>query len=406
MAGDSLQLTLSFLDTTSLSRGSLTLDAGRHAPSRPAAREKEDEPPAVPAPMPARDYRLTGDRALAGGWKARAADNLAAIRLSEQITNEHRAATPQEQKLLARFTGFGATDLANHLFRRQGEMFPSGWVELGLELETLVSREDLASLARTTQYAHYTPEYIVRAIWQALMHMGFAGGTILEPGCGTGLFFALMPEALAKQTNRTGIEMDPVTARITRLLYPNALIRGEDFTKARLPDTYDLVLGNPPFSTRQVSLEVDRTEHPSGRLSLSLHDYFIARAIERLKPGGLAAFVTSRWTLDKADPKARAHLASLADLIGAIRLPEGAMSATAGTSVVADILFLQRRAAGQAQNAILWDDLAEAVPAEDGEEALSINRYFLDHPEMVLGTHDRTSTPYGPGYTCKGLPGP
>jgi N12 class adenine-specific DNA methylase/adenine-specific DNA methylase len=405
MAGDSLQLTLSFLDTTSLSRGSLTLDAGRHAPSRPAAREKEDEPPAVPAPMPARDYRLTGDRALAGGWKARAADNLAAIRLSEQITNEHRAATPQEQKLLARFTGFGATDLANHLFRRQGEMFPSGWVELGLELETLVSREDLASLARTTQYAHYTPEYIVRAIWQALMHMGFAGGTILEPGCGTGLFFALMPEALAKQTNRTGIEMDPVTARITRLLYPNALIRGEDFTKARLPDTYDLVLGNPPFSTRQVSLEVDRTEHPSGRLSLSLHDYFIARAIERLKPGGLAAFVTSRWTLDKADPKARAHLASLADLIGAIRLPEGAMSATAGTSVVADILFLQRRAAGQAQNAILWDDLAEAVPAEDGEEALSINRYFLDHPEMVLGTHDRTSTPYGPGYTCKGLPG-
>ena len=159
----------------------------------------------------------------------------------------------------------------------------------------------------------------------------------------TGLFFALMPEALETKTTLTGVEMDPVTARIARLLHPNARIRAEDFTKARIAETYDLVIGNPPFSSRTV-----RADDPAGRLSPSLHDYFIARSIERLRPGGLAAFVTSRWTLDKADPTARTFLASMADLVGAVRLPEGAMRAAAGTDVVVDILFFQKQGAPEA----------------------------------------------------------
>ena len=189
--------------------------------------------------------------------------------------------------------------------------------------------------------------------------------------------------------------MDPITARIAKLLHPNARIRAEDFTKARIAETYDLVVGNPPFSSRTV-----RADDPAGRLSLSLHDYFIARSIERLRPGGLAAFVTSRWTMDKADPTARMFLASMADLVGAVRLPEGAMRAAAGTDVVVDILFFQKRGPDEPAKPANWIDLAEVMAAQDGEEAISINRHFVEHPDMVLGSHARTSSAYGPTYTC------
>ena len=232
---------------------------------------------------------------------------------------------------------------------------------------------------------------MVRAMWSALRRMGFSGGRVLEPGCGTGLFFALMPEVLADKTTLTGVEMDSVTARIAKLLHPNARIRAEDFTKARIAETYDLVIGNPPFSSRTV-----RADDPAGRLSQSLHDYFIARSIERLRPGGLAAFVTSRWTMDKADPTARTFLASMADLVGALRLPEGAMRATAGTDVVADILFFQKRAPDETAKRADWIDLAEVIAAEDGEEAISINRYFVEHPDMVLGSHARAFERFRP----------
>ena len=312
------------------------------------------------------------------------------------IEAEARHARPDEQERLARFTGFGASDLADRIFRRAGDAFAPAWEDLGVELEGLVSRDDLANLKRATQYAHYTPEFMIRAIWRALRRMGFDGGRVLEPGCGTGLFFALCPEALAGKLALTGVEMDPTTARIAKLLYPNARIRHEDFTKARLPELYDLAIGNPPFSDRTV-----RADDPAGELRLSLHDYFIARSVERLRPGGLAAFVTSRWTMDKVDGKARQHIAAMADLIGAVRLPEGAMHDRAGTEVVVDILFLQKRDAGTAPAGAAWDVLAEAVPAEDGETALSINRYFVEHPEMALGTHARTSSAYGPVYTLK-----
>src|SRR5208283_3752449 len=294
------------------------------------------------------------------------------------------------------FASFGAGELANNLFRRSpDEPFPKGWETLGEELERLVSPGDLASLARVTQYAHFTPEFMVRAIWRAVHCLGFSGGRVLEPGCGTGLFFALMPEALETKTTLTAIEMDPITARIAKLLHPNARIRAEDFTKARIAETYDLVIGNPPFSSRTV-----RADDPAGRLSLSLHDYFIARSIERLRPGGLAAFVTSRWTMDKADPTARAFIASMADLLGAVRLPEGAMRAAAGTDVVVDILFFQKRGPDEPAKPANWIDLAEVLPTQDGEETISINGAFVKHPDMVLGSHARASSAYGPTYTC------
>jgi len=398
VAQPSTQLTFSLFETTSLSTG-LTLDSIEPAP-RLLAIDDEDEPPPLPPPTKPTNFRLDGDRGFSRGWKARAADNLAAMRLAAELDAAGRPATVPEQQILGRFIGFGAQELADNLFRRTGEGFKPNWDDLGHALEALVSREELASLARATQYAHYTPEFIVRAIWRFLERAGFKGGSILEPGCGTGLFFVLMPASIAASSSLTGIEMDATTARIARLLYPEAWIRREDFTKARLPERYDLAIGNPPFSDRTV-----RADDPAGKLHLSLHDYFIARSIERLQPGALGIFVTSRWTLDKLDAKARHHIAGMADLIGAVRLPEGSMMATAGTDVVIDLLVFQKRPAGAAPGPVNWDSLAEAVPEEDGEAALSINRYFLDHPEMVLGRHARTGSAYGPIYTCQPIDG-
>jgi len=379
------QLTLSLFDSTALS-GGLTLDGcmggGGLLHREPEGDDGDDTPPAAPAAarVPARNWRLSGDRALAHGWKARAADNVQAIRLAHAIAAEDRHATPDEQGALSRFTGFGASELANALFRRPGEAFRPGWEDLGTELEQIATPEQMAGLARATQYAHYTPEYIVRAIWGAVTRMGFAGGTVLEPGCGSGLFLALVPEALAAKTAFTAVEMDPCTAGIATLLHPGAWVRNEDFTKARIAETFELAIGNPPFSDRTV-----RAGDPAGKLGLSLHDYFIARSIERLKPGGLAAFVTSRFTMDKADQTARTHIAAMADLVGAVRLPAGSMLAASGTEVVVDVLLFQKRAPGAPANTIEWDSLMEVVPEEDGEQALHVNRYFAERPVMVLG---------------------
>jgi len=387
------QLTLSLFDTTAL--GGLTLGAATPRFREDAVPEPADRVEAPALRVPAHTFRLEGERALAKGWKARAADNIAAIRLLQEIEGEDRHATADEQERLSRFVGFGAGELANTLFRRAGEAFRPGWEDLGRDLERLVSPAEMSALARSTQYAHYTPEFMVRAIWSALARLGFAGGSVLEPGCGSGLFLAMMPEKVAAKSAATGIEMDPTTARIARLLYPEAWIRTEDFTKARLPETFDLVVGNPPFSDRTV-----RAEDAAGKLGLSLHDYFIARSIERLRTGGLAAFVTSRYTMDKSDPKAREHIASLADLVGAVRMPEGAMLAASGTEVVVDVLFFQRRRGDQPAGGPAWSDLVEVLPEEDGDTAVAVNRYFAENSGQVLGTHGRTTSQYGVTYTC------
>nr|WP_278116304.1 DEAD/DEAH box helicase family protein [Mesorhizobium sp. WSM4875]WIE94734.1 DEAD/DEAH box helicase family protein [Mesorhizobium sp. WSM4875] len=342
------------------------------------------------------NFHLAGDRALSKGWKDRARDNIAAIRLAAAIEADERPATPDEQAQLIRFTGFGASELANGVFRRPGVIdFRKGWHEIGSRLEDAVDESDYASLARCTQYAHFTPEFIVRAIWAGLQRLGWRGGRVLEPGIGTGLFAALMPRGLHEQVHITGVELDPVTARIARLLQPRPRIVTGDFARTELPASFDLAIGNPPFSDRIV-----RSDQAYRALCLRLHDYFIARAIALLKPGALAAFVTSAGTLDKADSAAREHMAKSADLIAAIRLPEGSFRAGAGTDVVVDILFLRKRKIGEPQCDFSWLDLEEVRAATADEGAIRVNRWFVRHPQFVLGTHELTSGPFGETYTC------
>ena len=345
------------------------------------------------------NFRLNGNRSLAKSWKDRARDNLAAIKLAALIEREQRCADPEEQAQLIRFTGFGASELANACFRRPGEAeFRKGWQEIGAELESAIAATDYASLARCTQYAHFTPEFIVRAMWKGIQQLGFRGGRVLEPGIGTGLYPALMPEGLLEVSHITGVELDPVTARIARLLQPHANIINADFAKSDLPQHFDLAIGNPPFSDRIV-----RSDPAFRKLGFRLHDYFIAKSIDRLKPGGLAAFVTSYGTLDKSDARARQHILGMADLVGAIRLPEGSFRADAGTDVGVDILFFRKRHADEAPRNKISLDTVEIAPTADNLGAIRVNRYFSYHPEMVLGTHDLTSGRFSDGdtYVCR-----
>ena len=318
------------------------------------AREKSADKHVGEAPKRGSNFHLSGSRALAKGWKARARANLDAIALAAASAAENRPATREEQARVIRFTGFGASELANNVFARPGEEgFRKGWDELGEELQASVSEADYASLARCTQYAHFTPEFIIRAIWKGLERLGWRGGRVLEPGIGTGLFPALMPEALREAAFVTGVELDPVTARIARLLQPVARIVEGDFARTDLPAHFDLAIGNPPFSDRTV-----RSDRAYRAMGLRLHDYFIARSIDLLKPGALAAFITSSGTMDKADASAREHIAKSADLVAAIRLPEGSFRADAGTDVVVDILFFRKRKPGEPQGDASWLDLA------------------------------------------------
>jgi len=361
----------------------MPLDATARAPSKPG-RERGS------------NFYLADSRGLARGWKERARDNVAAIRLAAEIEADERPATAEEQEQLIRFIGFGASDLANGVFRRPGEIdFRKGWDEIGTDLEDAVGESEYASLARCTQYAHFTPEFISRAIWSGLKRMGWRGGRVLEPGIGTGLFPALMPEPLRDVSHVTGIELDTVTARIARLLQPQARIITGDLARTELPASFDLAIGNPPFSDRTV-----RSDRAYRSLGLRLHDYFIARSIDLLKPGAFAAFVTSSGTMDKAACSAREHIAKTADLIAAIRLPERSFRADAGTDVVVDILFFRKRKAGEPEGDLSWLDSEEVRPATDDEGAIRVNRWFTRHTDFVLGSHALTSGPFGETYTC------
>jgi len=204
-----------------------------------------------------------------------------------------------------------------------------------------------------------------------------------------------MPAALRDLCHVTGIELDPVSARITKLLQPRATVLNEDFARAELKPHFDLAIGNPPFSNRAV-----RSDRAFRVLGLGLHEYFIAKSVGRLKPGGLAAFVTSSGTMDKADASARQHIPSMADLARAIRLPGGSFRTDAGTDVVVDVLFFRKRDNGEPTRGGAWLDLAEVLDATEDDGTIQINRYFAEHPEMVLGEHALASGPYGETYTC------
>ncbi|QAY80482.1 helicase-related protein [Sphingosinicella sp. BN140058] len=364
-------------------------------PARPAPTLTVVQPPAPLAAAVPQDFSLAGGRALAPTWLARARDNLDAIKVLRTLEAEGRAATAAEQARLAKFVGFGATELACNIFAHPRHGFRPGWEGLGQELVDLTSPVELQGLMRATQFAHYTPETIVRAMWAAVGQMGFAGGQILEPGCGSGLFMALRPAALDDASIFMGVENDPITAGVAKALFPNQVIRSEDFTKVALPDDFDLAIGNPPFSSLSV-----RNKTALGRLRLSLHDFFIARSIEALRPGGLGIFVTSRYTMDKSDARAREHISSMADFLGAVRLPRKAMLDEAGTEVVVDILLFRRRGDWDPDQSPAWLEVNDVPNSDAGEGPLRVNRYFLDHPTAVLGQHSWTSGQFGPEYTC------
>ena len=416
---DATQFTLGLFDSSALGG---TMAAPHWEP--PLAADEDDEHDDAPTAFVARDpghnLYLDTDRALARGWPARARDNIAAIRLSKELEASGRTPTADEQAAMLRFIGFGATDLAQNAFPLPGATgFRPGWEQIGQDLADAVLPAEYAALQRATQYAHYTPEPVIRSLWRAAQRLGFAGGRVLEPGMGTGLFLSLLPAALREDSRLTGVEYDPITARIARLVHPCARVRCEDYTRSRLGGGFDLAIGNPPFADRIV-----RADPSTASLDLRLHDYFIARSISRLRPGGLALFVTSTGTMDKATTTAREHIAGMADLLGAVRLPEGTMRATAGTDVVIDVLVFQRRAEDQAPVGAAWRDLAEitlaadAVPG-DGEDGppdaepagagegterchlrrgvIQVNGYFATHPEMVLGTWAQRRGVYGPG---------
>ena len=415
MPTDTSEFTLGLFDNTALS--SWTHHALQAVADPDEADDTDDDgnntppPPADPATRGS-NFHLAGDRELARGWVARARDNIAAIGLSKMLEQSGRAPTADEQAQLLRFTGFGASELAQNCFRRPGEdAFRPEWQDIGAALEAAVTPEEYAALQRATQYAHYTPETIIRGLWRAAERLGFSGGRVLEPGMGTGLFFAMLPVALRDTCQLTGIEYDPVTARIARLVHPAARVRCEDYARSQMAGRFDLVIGNPPYSDRVV-----RADPVTRALGLRLHDYFIARSVARLRPGGIALFVTSTGTMDKVSTTAREHIASMADLVGAVRLPEGSMRAAAGTDVVIDVLVFQRREADQSPAGAAWIDLAavdSAAADEEGDEApdtdspaspgIRVNRYFADHPEMVLGEHAMRRGIYGPApaYTCR-----
>ncbi|CUX61292.1 Helicase SNF2 family [Agrobacterium deltaense Zutra 3/1] len=415
--------TLDMFGKTALSSGlglGVTAFGGFAPEAAPEPANDDDPDPTPPAPAPAvpiaaprrpalrRQGERTNfylddgeDRGLAASWKERARLSVAAILIANEIERNNVPVTREHQKRLIRFTGFGAPELANVMFRHPGEVsFRDGWDDLGSSLESAVSESDYSSLSRCTQYAHFTPEFIVRAIWAGLRRMGWRGGRVLEPGIGTGLFSALIPRAYRDNSYVTGVEFDPVTARIVKLLQPKARIIEGDFARTDLSPIYDLAIGNPPFSDRTV-----RSDRQYRSLGLRLHDYFIARSIDLLKPGAFAAFVTSSGTMDKADATAREHIARSADLIAAIRLPEGSFRRDAGTDVVVDILFYRKRRAGEAEGDQTWLDVEEVRPATEDEGAIRINSWFARHPDFVLGDHALTSGPFGETYTCRGRAG-
>lgn len=317
------------------------------------------------------------------GRVQKARDNIRAIELMREIEAEGRPATRAEQEQLALYVGWGG--LKGAFPDAQGR-FEKGLEQVGERLRELMSETEYATARRSMQYAHYTSEAIVSFMWEAARRMGFAGGKVFEPGMGIGNFAGLMPADIATRSDYNGIELDHTTARIARLLYPRYGVRQDDFTRAPLPkDTFDLVIGNPPFA--DVAVRSD-PNYPQGFL---LHDYFFAKSLDAVRPGGLLAFISSAGTMNKLDDGARKYLAERADLAGAIRLPGNAFEKNAGTSVTTDIIFLRKKDPNaifdRAVPAEVWTETTEmTLPDKDGNPHRgNVNRYFAENPDMVLG---------------------
>lgn len=329
-----------------------------------------------------------------GSWKTAAQNNLDAIEIAKTLEKENRPATPEEQDRLAKFVGWGASDLANKMFPgfTYGGEVKASWADADWKpyverMVSLLSPEEIKTAARSTQYAHYTSEPVIRAIYNALDRFGFSGGRILEPGMGIGHFAGLIPDSMNNVSIYTGIEMDHVTAAIAKALYPGHNVIQGDFTKEKFPKNFfDLAIGNPPFSDTVILAD---PEYKKQRFML--HDYFFAKSIDRVRPGGLLVFITSKGTMDKVNDRARQYFSERADLVGAIRMPQTAFKQHAGTEVVTDIIFLKKRMPGEEMAGETWMDLSE-VQTEEGPT--NVNEYFARHPEMVLGKHSLQGTMY------------
>lgn len=316
------------------------------------------------------------------GQRAKISANLAALRLLNDLTTTGRPATPADQQVLARYSGWG------HSPQVFDEAKLGDWAAYRADLQALLTPEAFAAARLTTLNAHYTSQEVISAVWQAAQDLGFAGGRVLEPGCGIGNFVGAMPASLSATTSVVGVELDPTTAAIAGHLYPNAEIRAEGFEVTNLPpDSFDLAIGNVPFG----KIVLHDPKH--NRNGHSIHNHFIVKSLAFAKPGAVLAVVTSRYTLDARNPSARREMAEHADLLGAVRLPETAFRANAGTDAVTDILFLRKRHAHEQPFDQSWIsttrlDLSDAAAEPDAPEAepVHINRYFADNPSHVLGT--------------------
>ena len=326
-------------------------------------------------PVPAAEnFRITDDNLGIGGPKAKFRANLDAINLLKTLEAEGRQATPAEQEILSRYVGWGG--LADAF----DESKPA-WAEEYQELYAALTPEEYAAARSSTLNAHYTSPTIIKAIYEAVGNMGFQTGNILEPSMGVGNFFGLLPEEMGR-SRLYGVELDSITGRIAKQLYPKADITVAGFETTDRRDFFDLAVGNVPFGQYQVN---DRAYN---KLGFSIHDYFFAKTLDQVRPGGVIAFVTSRYTMDKQSPEVRKYIAQRAELLGAIRLPNNAFKANAGTDVVSDIIFLQKR-----DRPI--DIEPDWVHLGKNEDGFAINSYFLEHPEMILGRQSSENTQYG-----------
>ena len=340
--------------------------------------EPEHDPPA-PLP-PAENFRILDDNLGTGGAKEKFWRNIKAIATLKQIETENRNATPEEQHILSQYVGWGG--LADAF-----DPDKAGWRVEYEELKGVLTPEEYTAARASTLNAHYTSPTVIRAIYDAVENMGFQTGNILEPSMGVGNFFGMLPESM-KSSRLYGVELDSITGRIAKQLYPKADITVAGFETTDRKDFFDLAVGNVPFGQYQVS------DRAFDKLGFSIHNYFFAKALEQVRPGGVVAFVTSRYTMDAKDSAARKYIAQRADFLGAIRLPNNAFKANAGTDVVSDIIFLQKR---DRPIEIEPDWVHTGIWRNPGANAdgFAINQYFIDHPEMVLGRQTSESTQYG-----------
>ena len=336
------------------------------------------------APEAAGNFHITDEHLGEGGAKQKYARNIAAIRTLFKLEQEHRGATVEEQQVLSQYVGWGGL----------ADAFDPGkdsWAKEYAELKGLLSEDEYAAARSSTLNAHYTSPVVIRSIYDAVEKMGFQSGNILEPSMGVGNFFGMLPDTM-QGSRLYGVELDSITGRIAKKLYPQADITVAGFETTDRRDFYDLAVGNVPFGQYKVN------DKAYNKLGFSIHNYFFAKAIDQVRPGGIIAFVTSRYTMDSKDSTARKHMAERADLLGAIRLPNNAFRANAGTDVVSDIIFLQKR-----------DRPADIEPAwvqlGRTEDGLTLNSYFVDHPEMVLGNLELESTQYGHDLTVVPIEG-